>query len=130
MKKILVIDDDDTFCEVIRAGADKDKYDISTASDGVAGLAAVEKSTPDLILLDVKMPRMNGIEFLEKMRGSEKNKNIPVVITSNDTSMETITQGTELNVRGYFVKSNESMKSIFEIIARIFPDKEKSQVHV
>lgn len=128
MKKILVIDDDLTFCELVRASADQSKYEVSTAADGVEGLEALEKFTPDVILLDIKMPRMNGMEFLEKMRASEKNGNIPVVITSNDASMEMITHGTELGARGYFVKSNETMKSIFEIVSRIFSEKPHAQV--
>jgi DNA-binding response OmpR family regulator len=123
MKKILVIDDDQTFCELIRASADKDTYEVITASDGSAGLAMLDRITPDIILLDIKMPRLNGIEFLEAMRKSEKNKNIPVLITSNDASMDTIAHGAELAVRGYFIKSNETMNSIFQIIGKIFNDK-------
>jgi two-component system response regulator VicR len=122
-KKILVIDDDQTFRELISSGVDKDIYQVETAADGVEGLEHLEKAMPDLILLDIMMPRMNGVEFLEKM--NEEHKHIPVIITSNDSSLDTISRGAELGVRGYIVKSNESMKTIMSSIERVFNEMEK-----
>ena len=120
MKKILVIDDDQTFRELIATGVDKDVYEVTTAADGVAGLGQLDKNTPDLILLDIMMPRMNGVEFLEKMNETHHDKQIPVIITSNDSSLDTISRGAELGVRGYIVKSTESMKTIMGSIERVF----------
>jgi CheY-like chemotaxis protein len=122
MKKILVIDDDQTFLEVVKMGVDARKYEVSTASDGVQGLEEVKKSMPDLILLDIKMPRMNGVEFLEHFKEMEQGVKIPVIITSNDSSLDMISRGAELGVRGYIVKSNESMKTIMSSIERVFAD--------
>ena len=119
MKKILVVDDDKTFTELVHDGVDKEMYEVSTAADGVEALAEVEKSVPDLILLDIMMPRMNGVEFLEKLKEKHDSK-IPVIITSNDSSLETISRGTELGVRGYIIKSNESLKTIMNLIDRMF----------
>ena len=125
MKKILVIDDDQTFRELIKTGVDDKMYEVSTAADGVQGLEQVQKSMPDLILLDIMMPRMNGVEFLEHLKDLEHGKTIPVIITSNDSSLDTISRGAELGVRGYIVKSGESMKTIMASIDRVFAEVNK-----
>jgi CheY-like chemotaxis protein len=122
MKKILVIDDDQTFRELITSGVEKDQYEVRTAADGVQGLEELTKSAPDLILLDIMMPRMNGVEFLEKMKEMHMEKPIPVIITSNDSSLDTISRGAELGVRGYIVKSAESMKTIMASVERVFAE--------
>ena len=121
-RKLLVIDDDQTFRELISSGVDKDQYEVSTAADGVQGLEQLAKSQPDLILLDIMMPRMNGVEFLEKMKDANAGHQVPVIITSNDSSLDTISRGAELGVRGYIVKSSESMKTIMESIERVFSE--------
>jgi DNA-binding response OmpR family regulator len=125
MRKILVIDDDQTFRELISSGVDKDQYEVTTAADGVQGLEQFDKNKPDLILLDIMMPRMNGVEFLEKMKVTHEDEKIPVIITSNDSSLDTISRGAELGVRGYIVKSNESMKTIMASIERVFSEEKK-----
>ena len=125
MKKILVIDDDKAFCDLIKTSVDDKKYEVGTAGDGVEGLEQVGKSTPDIILLDIMMPRMNGVEFLEHLKDLEHGKKIPVIITSNDSSLDTISRGAELGVRGYIVKSTESMKTISTSIERVFADMNK-----
>jgi len=125
MRKILVIDDDQTFRELISSGVDKNKYAVATAADGVQGLEEFTKNKPDLILLDIMMPRMNGVEFLEKMKEAHGEQKVPIIITSNDSSLDTISRGAELGVRGYIVKSNESMKTIMASIERVFTESEK-----
>lgn len=125
MKKILVVDDDQTFRELISSGVDKDQYHVTTAADGVEGLEQVEKDMPDIILLDIMMPRMNGVEFLEKMKEVHADKQIPVIITSNDSSLDTISRGAELGIRGYIVKSNESLKTIMSSVERVFNELKK-----
>jgi CheY-like chemotaxis protein len=124
MKKILVIDDDQIFRDLIANGVDKTQYEVTTAADGIEGMEVLEKATPDLILLDVMMPRMNGVEFLEKMK-EKGDKQVPVIITSNDSSLDTISRGAELGVRGYIVKSSESMKTIMASIERVFDEASK-----
>jgi two-component system response regulator ChvI len=122
MKKILVVDDDEAFCRLIKLGMDETKYEVNFAHDGLEGLDAVTKNPPDLILLDVKMPRMGGMEFLEKLHESDSGRSIPILITSNDSSLDTISRGTELGVRGYIVKSNQPIKDILSAVERIFTE--------
>ena len=121
MKKILVIDDDKFFPITIKEALDPEKYEVQTASDGIEGLAAVEASRPDVILLDINMPNMNGIQFLTEMNSKlGPDDPIPVIITSNLSGTNDISQGIALGVRGYIVKSNESLSTIGTTIDNLF----------
>ncbi len=105
-----------TFVAMIKAAVDPAQYTVTSAGNGIEGLEQVEESIPDLILLDLMMPKMNGMEFLEKLNKKYGEGRVPVLITSNLSSMDKISEGISLGVRGYFVKSNESLQGIVEII--------------
>lgn len=120
MKKILLIDDDLTFIAAIKAKLDSDKYEIISAANGIEGLAKVEESIPDLILLDILMPKMDGLEFLKQLNEKYGIQKIPVLVTSNNSSLDKISEGIALGVRGYFIKSNESLEGISGIIDNVF----------
>ena len=115
-KKILVIDDDTDLREALQTSMQSAGYDVLTAADGEGGLLSAFANKPDLILLDISMPKMNGLDFLRAL----KNNKIPIIITSNLSSMDTISEGVELGVRGYIVKSNESTEAIAEAIEGLF----------
>ena len=116
MKKILVVDDELSFAKIIEATLDPKKYKIITALDGEEGLKMIEKESPDAVLLDLNMPKMNGMEVLKKLN----TKKVPVIITSNSSSRETISEGVALGVRGYIIKSNESAGAIASTIEDLF----------
>ena len=120
MRKILVIDDEESFSNLVKESLDSKIYIVDTALDGVSGLKKISESKPDLILLDLNMPGMDGMTFLKALRGNNDNRDIPVIITSNLSSMDKITEGVVLGVRGYIVKSNESLKQITKTIDLVF----------
>ena len=120
MKKILVIDDDMTFVAMMKASLEPARYEVTSAGNGVEGLEAIEESMPDLILLDIMMPKMDGIEFLKEMNKKYGEGKIPVLVTSNISSLDKISEGVSLGVRGYFVKSEESLQGIDKIISDVF----------
>lgn len=119
MKKILIIDDDKTFKELMSAGLDADTYEVRLASDGQEGLKVMGESLPDAILLDIKMPGMDGLTFLKELNQKYGEGKTPVLITSNMSSMDSIAEGVSLGIRGYVVKSNESVQGIVAAIERI-----------
>ena len=123
MKKILILDDDATFAESMTATLEADNYEVKSAADGIDGLKLLETFTPDAILLDVKMPRMGGLEFLRKVNEKFGEGKMPVLITSNSSSLDTISEGVELGIRGYVVKSSESLSSLSASVARLFSTK-------
>lgn len=120
MKKILVIDDDMTFVAMIKAALDPTKYSVTNAANGAEGLARMEESKPDLILLDIIMPKMSGMEFLKELNKKYGEGKTPILITSNVSSLDKISEGVSLGIRGYFVKSEESLSGIAGIIDGVF----------
>lgn len=79
-KKILLIDDDPDFVEAVKVIVEKGGYEVTVAYDGQEGLEAVEKDKPDLIVLDVMMPVMNGHEACAKLKGNPETAEIPVIL--------------------------------------------------
>src|SRR5215216_4776725 len=79
---VLVIDDSPTIVKVVQLVLTKAGFEVRTASDGEAGLAAARQTAPDLILLDFVMPRMNGYQFCRELMADSRLKDIPVVLMS------------------------------------------------
>jgi two-component system, response regulator, stage 0 sporulation protein F len=80
MKHILVVDDEKHICELYKSELEDDGYAVTLANSGQEALTAVENNPPDLIVLDIQMPGMDGIETLERLIGSDKG--IPVILNT------------------------------------------------
>ena len=80
MPKIAIIEDDQAISQMYRIKFEAEGYDVETAENGKLGLELAEKIQPDIILLDLMMPEMNGDEMLQNMRQTEWGKTIPVII--------------------------------------------------
>lgn len=120
MKKILIIDDDETFLKAISAELQLLNYKTVLAFDGEEGLAKITSEKPDLILLDIRMPKLDGIGFLKKFQLNKKeSEKIPVLITSNLSTIDKISEGVALGVRGYIVKSDESLNTIIQNVETV-----------
>lgn len=79
-KKILLVDDDPDFVEAVRVIVESGGYQVKVAYDGKEGLEAVEEEKPDLIVLDVMMPVMNGHEACARLKGNKETANIPIIL--------------------------------------------------
>lgn len=128
MKRILVIDDDRTFQSIMQASFDQSEYKTIPAFDGIEGMQRIEEFQPDLILLDILMPSMNGLQFLRKLNEKFGQGVVPVLITSNTDSMDNISEGVTLGIRGYIVKSNESMQNVVDTITKLVNEEKKQEV--
>lgn len=118
-KKILIIDDDKVFIKVITDTiTQKGTYDIVTASDGEEGLKKSLKEKPDIILTDLRMPNMDGVEFIRKLREHSEFTNTPVFIVSQFSEPDKIAEGTILGIKGYIVKADMSVDEILEKIEK------------
>ena len=125
MKKILIIDDDTFFAKALSNALDPRLYEVATATDGKKGLDEVQKSMPDAILLDIRMPNMDGLEFLKQVNQKYGAGKVPVLIVSNLSSIEKISEGIELGVRGYIMKTDESIESIVSKLESLFSEKQR-----
>ena len=79
-KKVLVVDDDQSAVAFVRAALDSDKCDVMGVSDGLAGLSRAREETPDLIILDIYMPRQPGFYTLRDLKADPRTRHIPVVM--------------------------------------------------
>ena len=106
MAKILLIDDDPLLVRMYQKKLENDGYMVATAGDGEEGLAKVAQYLPDLILLDIMMPKMNGLLVLNKLKEDTTTAKIPVVLLTNvGSSDEDAEQGLEMGAVAYLVKA-------------------------
>ena len=102
---VLVIEDDVALAHMYRTKLEKDGYTVRVAGDGEAALRMIEQELPDLIFLDIRLPRMDGLSFLERLRQVERTRNIPVVIVSNYSEQDLVDRGFQLGALEYLIKS-------------------------
>lgn len=119
MGKILVVDDDNIMRAGITAMLKNANQDVLEASDGDAALAVALKEKPDLIVTDIRMPHMSGLEMLEELRKDEWGKTVPVIILTADESNETINEALESGITSYFAKSSDPATLQQQILAQI-----------
>lgn len=109
MKKILVVEDDKYLASAYRVKLLKMAFDVRTAADGEEALAVLKEYTPDLILLDLVMPRKDGFATLEEIKKNDQWKDIPVLIATNLGQKEDIERGMKLGAVDYLVKTDTSV---------------------
>ena len=102
--KILVVDDDKDIVETIRGRLVREGYEVFTAFDGEEALVKAKEVLPDVIILDLMMPKLNGFEVLKEIRVVLKDKWIPVIIVSAKTELETLKTCYGLEADHYLIK--------------------------
>ena len=106
MIKILVIEDDKFLRELIVRGLKKEKFEVVFAIDGEEGVKKTEEEKPDLILLDLMLPGIDGFEVLEQIKKNSSIASIPVIILSNLGQKDDIDRGIELGAVDFLVKAH------------------------
>ncbi len=106
MKRILVVEDDNSLSVLLRLimKVQQEDWDVSSAATGVEALAQVEKFQPDLILLDIMMPEMDGLEVARRLHGDERYKDQKIVILSALSDPDTQRKAMEAGVLEYWTK--------------------------
>jgi len=111
-KRILVIEDDRILRKACETGLAKRGFAVFTASDGMEGIRQAEELLPDIILLDMRMPKLTGEETLAALKQNEKTRAIPVVILSNSSSEAGVQKAETLGAAGYLVKASLSLQEL------------------
>lgn len=119
MKKILVIEDDKFLRELISQKLIQEGYDIAEAIDGEKGLEKINKENPDLVLLDLILPGIDGFEVLAKMKENSDTAQIPVIILSNLGQKDDIEKGLKMGAVDYLIKAHFTPAEIIEKIRAI-----------
>lgn len=115
-KNILIVEDDEFFRELMVKKLTSSGFVVSEAVDGRKGIKKVQDGKPDLVLLDLLLPDVDGYEVLSTIKGDSKTSSIPVVILSNLSSKEDIEKGLKLGASDFLIKSQFESE---EIIAKI-----------
>lgn len=116
MTKIAIIEDDPVINQMYRMKFEADGFDVQMAADGHQGVALVKSFRPDIILLDLQMPHMDGAEALTEIRKTDWGKDIPVLILTNLGEEEAPDILKTLNVASYIVKADFTPK---QVVARV-----------
>ena len=118
--KVLLVDDDPMMAKMYQRFLEGEGFEFAAAFNGEEGLAVIKKDRPDIILLDIMMPKMSGLATLKVIKADPNLKDIPVVILTNlgDWS-EDIENCKKLGAEDYWVKANMSLKEVGERIRKI-----------
>lgn len=121
VKKILLIEDEKILIDLYRDGFTEAGFEMSVSLTAEEGLEAAKKEKPDLIILDILLPRGNGIFFLEHFKKDPKIRSIPVVVLSNLDDPETRKKALKLGVKDYLIKTDYTPHELIEKIKGFCP---------
>ena len=119
VKTILIIEDDKFLRELIVRKLKDEKYQIVEASDGEEGLEKVKKNPPDLVLLDLILPGIDGFEVLSRIKEEHALSSIPVIILSNLGQREEVERGLKLGAVDYLIKAYFTPREIIDKIKAV-----------
>ena len=103
--RVLFVEDDPAVAQMYRLKLELDGYSVEIATDGVQAVAKALADPPDIVFLDIRLPKLDGLGVLEALRGQEQTRQIPVVILSNYSERELINRGLKLGALEYLIKS-------------------------
>jgi CheY-like chemotaxis protein len=122
MAKILFVEDDPLINKIYSTRLKADGHEVFTAENGEEGLKAAQEQMPDLIVLDVMMPRMDGFAVLEQLRSREQFKDKPILMYSNLNNEDEIARAKQMGVTEFIVKANLSPMQMVEKIKHYITD--------
>ncbi len=119
VKKVAIIEDEAMIRKMYAMKLQFAHYNVLEAEDGIEGLKVIEHERPDIILLDLMMPRMKGDEMLRELRALSWGENIPVVILTNISKDEAPRTLWHLGISDFIIKANSTPQKVLECVERI-----------
>jgi len=120
---ILIVEDDMLFQTIYRSRLGQEGYQVKVASDGEEALHEIEASPPDLLLLDLVLPRLSGYEVLTRLRANPRFVNLPVIVLTNKGEPEDIKRGMEMGADDYLIKTVAHPKEVVWKIRQALAEK-------
>ena len=114
-KKILVVDDSETVLMMEKWILNGDGYEVVTARDGREGVAKALELKPDLILMDVLMPQMNGFEAVKHLRQEQETRSVPILMVTNQVQEECMETGYESGCSDYIIKPIDRLELLTKV---------------
>lgn len=125
-KKILAVDDERHIVRLIQVNLERAGYEVSTAYDGLEALRAIEEDRPDLIVLDVMMPQLDGFETLKRLKANPNTADIPVIMLTAKSQDADVFRGWQSGVDCYLTKPFNPME-LLAFVKRIFDSLEEME---
>lgn len=120
--KILVIDDDPFILDMYVLKFRDQGFQIETATDGAMGLGKIKTFTPDIVLLDVVMPKMDGFDVIKKLQEEKKTKNFKILFLTNFGQKEDVERGMQLGADGYIIKAHFTPSEVVNKVREMLYD--------
>ncbi len=114
MKKIIIVEDEEILRNLLHKKLGNEGYDVDVAENGEEGLSKIKENKPDLILLDIIMPKMGGFEMLEEMQKEEELSKIPVIVVSNSGQPVEIDRAQKLGAKDWLVKTEFDPQEVID----------------
>ena len=121
-QKILIVEDDEILSKVLTEELHETGFDVHQAANGEEGLRAIREFHPDLVLLDILMPKMDGFALLQVVKNAAELKQIPVIMLTMLGSDEDIKKGLKMGAADYIVKSQHAVAEIVEKVKGFFSE--------
>jgi len=102
--KVLIVDDESFIINLLKNGLTENGFDVITAVNGFEGLIAVEEKNPDVVITDIMMPRLTGLEFLKALKNNPATSKVPVFLISAMDQADMVQQGLDLGATDYITK--------------------------
>jgi DNA-binding response OmpR family regulator len=125
--KVAIIEDDIAIVQMYRTKFENEGYEVATAPDGVSGLQLIEQFDPDVILLDLMMPNMNGLDMLKSLRQTPAGKDAKVVVLTNMGDTETATRVYKMEANDYIVKAEMTPKQVADRVKALLAKGAKAE---
>ena len=119
-KTILLVEDEPLLGKLLRQRLLKEGFGVLYARDGDEAVESLKTNKPDLILLDIVLPKMSGFEIMEKIKNDPGLNKAPIIIISNLGQETDVSKGEELGAVGYFVKANVSIGELVDQVKKFF----------
>jgi CheY-like chemotaxis protein len=118
MKKILLVEDEEIMINLLQKKLKQEGYEVSVAKDGEEGLKLMKEFSPDLVLLDIIMPKMGGFEVMEEMNKDSKLQKIPVVVISNSGQPVELDRAQRLGARDWLIKTEFDPQEVIDKVVK------------
>ena len=118
VKKILLVEDEELMIDLLQRKLTKEGYEISVAKNGEEGLEAMKKVRPDLVLLDIIMPKMGGFEVMEEMQRDKTLAKIPVIVISNSGQPVELDKAQKLGAKDWLIKTEFDPQEVIEKVVK------------
>ena len=118
-KKMLIVEDEKSIRESLQEAFEDGNFEVLTEEDGESVMDVVKEEEPDIILLDIILPKKDGFEVLSELKGEVGTKNIPVILSTNLSDPSDIQKALDLGATTYLVKSNYSLDDIVKKVGSL-----------